>query len=173
VCARFDPKPAIWSAASCAPTIPESLVVKGVGRSLSAFNRAKIDATMGIVALGIFTTSVNAGGPALEGGLLCGGPVGPRPRRLAHITEHCFNHPSVSLGFGWTDLLTWRRNENVGFGTSLATALRYGSSETGRKQTMAQDLIFWVSTASVCMGMGVLFAISVALKQLAADDDPD
>jgi hypothetical protein len=132
-----------------------------------------LGAGMGVVALGIFTTSVNAGGPALEGGLLCGGPVGPRSRRLAHITEHCFNHPSVSLGFGWTDLLTWRRNENVGFGTSLATALRYGSSETGRKQTMAQDLIFWVSTASVCMGMGVLFAISVALKQLAADDDPD
>jgi hypothetical protein len=93
---------------------------------------------------------------------------------LAYITEHCFNQPnSVSLGFGWTDLLTWRPNENVGFRTSLAAALRYGSSETGRKQTMAKDLIFWVSTASVCMGMGVLFAISVALKQLAADDDPD
>jgi hypothetical protein len=38
---------------------------------------------------------------------------------------------------------------------------------------MAQDLIFWVATASVCMGMGVLFVVFVAMKQLVADDDPD
>jgi hypothetical protein len=37
---------------------------------------------------------------------------------------------------------------------------------------MAQDLIFLVATASVCMGMGVLFVVLVALKQLNADDDP-
>jgi hypothetical protein len=29
---------------------------------------------------------------------------------------------------------------------------------------VAQDLIFWVATASVCMGMGVLFVVFVALK---------
>jgi hypothetical protein len=38
---------------------------------------------------------------------------------------------------------------------------------------MAQDLIFWVSTASVCMGIGVIFVVVVALKQLTADDDPN
>jgi hypothetical protein len=38
---------------------------------------------------------------------------------------------------------------------------------------MAQDLIFWVATASVCMGIGVLFVVLLALKQLIADDDPD
>jgi hypothetical protein len=38
---------------------------------------------------------------------------------------------------------------------------------------MAQDLTFWVATASVGMGMGVLFVLFVALKQLAANDDPD
>jgi hypothetical protein len=46
-------------------------------------------------------------------------------------------------------------------------------AEVGREQTMAQDLIFWVATASVCMGMGVVFVALVALKQLTADDDPD
>jgi hypothetical protein len=64
-------------------------------------------------------------------------------------------------------------NIEVGFRTSFATGSRYGSAETGREQTMAQDLIFWVATASVCMGMGVLFVVFVALKQLTADDDPD
>jgi hypothetical protein len=38
---------------------------------------------------------------------------------------------------------------------------------------MAHDLIFWVATASLCMGMGVLFVVFVALKQLTANDDPD
>jgi hypothetical protein len=38
---------------------------------------------------------------------------------------------------------------------------------------MAQDLTFWVATASVAMGIGVLFVVFVALKQLVADDDPD
>jgi hypothetical protein len=37
---------------------------------------------------------------------------------------------------------------------------------------MAQDLIFWVATASVCMAM-VFFAVLVAMKELIADDDPD
>ena len=39
-------------------------------------------------------------------------------------------------------------------------------------KTMAQDLIFWGATASVCM-VGVLFVALVALKQLIAYDDPD
>jgi hypothetical protein len=38
---------------------------------------------------------------------------------------------------------------------------------------MAQDLVFWVATASVWMGIGVVFVVFVALKQLTADDDPD
>jgi hypothetical protein len=38
---------------------------------------------------------------------------------------------------------------------------------------VAQDLIFWVATAFVCMGMGVLFVVFVALKQLTEDDVPD
>jgi hypothetical protein len=38
---------------------------------------------------------------------------------------------------------------------------------------MAQDLIFWVATASACMVMGVFFVALIALKQLVADDDPD
>jgi hypothetical protein len=42
----------------------------------------------------------------------------------------------------------------------------------GREQTMAQDLTFWVATASVGMGMGVLFIVLV-LQQRIADDDPD
>jgi hypothetical protein len=42
----------------------------------------------------------------------------------------------------------------------------------GREQTMAQNLTFWVATASVGMGMGVLFVVLV-LQQLIADDDPD
>jgi hypothetical protein len=51
--------------------------------------------------------------------------------------------------------------------------LRYGSAETGREQTMVQDLIFWVATASVSIGMGVLFVVLVATKQLIADDESD
>jgi hypothetical protein len=47
------------------------------------------------------------------------------------------------------------------------------SAKAGREQTMAQDLIFWAATASVCMGMGVLFVALVTLKQMSADDDPD
>jgi hypothetical protein len=42
----------------------------------------------------------------------------------------------------------------------------------GREQTMAQDFTFWVATASVGMGMGVLFVVLV-LQQRTADDDPD
>jgi hypothetical protein len=38
---------------------------------------------------------------------------------------------------------------------------------------MAQGLIFWAATASVGMGLGVLFVVLVALKQLTADVDPD
>lgn len=38
---------------------------------------------------------------------------------------------------------------------------------------MARDLTFWVTAASVGMGMGVLFVLFMALKQLVADDDPD
>jgi hypothetical protein len=64
-------------------------------------------------------------------------------------------------------------NVNVGFRTSVAAGLRYGSAETSRKQTMAQDLIFWIATASACMVMGVFFVALIALKQLVADDDPD
>jgi hypothetical protein len=64
-------------------------------------------------------------------------------------------------------------NTDVGFRTSFARGSRYGSAEIGMEQTMAQGLIFWVATASVGMGMGVLFVVVVALKQLAADDDPD
>jgi hypothetical protein len=61
---------------------------------------------------------------------------------------------------------------NVGCRTSVATGLRYGPSGMGREQTMAQNLTFWVATASVGMGMGVLFVVLV-LQQLIADDDPD
>jgi hypothetical protein len=43
----------------------------------------------------------------------------------------------------------------------------------GREQTMAQNLTFWIATASVGMGMGVLFVVLVALQQLIADDDRD
>ena len=51
--------------------------------------------------------------------------------------------------------------------------LRYASPEAGREQTMAQDLIFWIATASVSTGMGVLFVVLVSMKQLIADDDSD
>ena len=51
--------------------------------------------------------------------------------------------------------------------------LRYGSRGNAQgANKMAQTLIFWVATASVCMGMGALFAVLVT-KQQIADDDTD
>jgi hypothetical protein len=63
-------------------------------------------------------------------------------------------------------------NVNVEFRTSLATTLRYGSAESAGSN-MAQNLTFWVTTASVGVGTGILFLLFVVLKQLVADDDPD